>query len=278
MTSAWWRLTITADPAILDTIAATVVAATGQGVEELRRGVVATVLDSERHARELAVSLEQHFSLEAVSVERCAAVDWLTHWRDGIITRTFGRLVLTPSWLPATPVADQVVVTIDPESAFGSGEHGSTRGALALVERHLRPGDRVLDLGSGSGILSIAAAKLGARRAVGIDVDPEAIAVADANARKNSVAGAAIFLLGGAGELAPLVAPAEVICSNILRSVNTLLLPVVCRSLADRGTAIFAGMEVPERGLFLPVLESHDLEPVDELDDAGWWSVAARRR
>lgn len=278
MTSAWWRLTITADPAILDTIAATVVAATGQGVEELRRGVVATVLDSEEQARELAGSLEQHFSLEAVSVERCAAVDWLTHWRDGIITRAFGRLVLTPSWLPATPVDDQVVVTIDPESAFGSGEHGSTRGALALVERHLRPGDRVLDLGSGSGILSIAAAKLGARRAVGIDVDPEAIAVADANARKNSVDGAAVFLLGGAGELAPLVAPAEVICSNILRSVNTLLLPVVCRSLADRGTAIFAGMEVPERGLFLPVLESHDLEPVDELDDAGWWSVAARRR
>ena len=269
---------ITADPEIVDAIAATVIAATGQGVEELRRGTLAMVLDSEPHARELAESIRTHFSLDGVSIEPCDAVDWLTHWRDGIATRSFGRLVLTPSWLPVTPSGGQVVVSIDPESAFGSGEHGSTRGALALLERHLHPGDRVLDLGSGSGILSIAAVKLGARRAVGIEVDAEAMPVAEANARRNSVAGAASFLNGGAAELAPLVAPAEVVCSNILRSVNTLLLPVVRDALVGRGTAIFAGMEVPERSLFLPVLDAHDLEVVDDVDDAGWWSVAARRR
>ena len=74
------------------------------------------------------------------------------------------------------------MVVLDPETAFGSGEHGSTRAALALLERQLRPGDRVLDLGSGSGILAIAAVKLGAARAIGIEIDAEANVVAVRNA------------------------------------------------------------------------------------------------
>ena len=87
-----------------------------------------------------------------------------------------------------TPRDDQVVVSIDPESAFGSGEHGSTRGALALLERRIAAGDRVLDLGSGSGILAIAAVELGARSAIGIEVDADALPIAEANARKNRAA------------------------------------------------------------------------------------------
>ena len=86
--------------------------------------------------------------------------------------------------------AGPVVVLMDPENAFGSGEHGSTRAALTLLEALLRPGDRVLDLGSGSGILAIAAARLGAGRAVGVEVDAEANTVAVRNAERNGVAGA----------------------------------------------------------------------------------------
>jgi ribosomal protein L11 methyltransferase len=194
------------------------------------------------------------------------------------MTRRFGRLLLTPSWLPVAPTAGDVVITIDPESAFGSGEHGSTRGALALLERHLQRGDRVLDLGSGSGILSIAAVALGARSAIGFEIDEPSIPVADTNARRNGVDGAISFISGDAADLAPLAGPVEVVCSNILRTVNVVLLPAIAAALIPGGIAIFAGMEAPEAPLFEPVLAAGGFDSLDTVIDDGWWSVAAKRR
>jgi ribosomal protein L11 methyltransferase len=278
VSAEWWRVTIATSPAQLDAVAAAVVAMTGQGVEEPAAGQLCTTVDSEFLAREIARSLAAQFSGIDTTVAGTAAVDWSTRWRDGIVQRHFGRLLLTPSWLAANLAPGEVVVTIDPESAFGSGEHGSTRGALALLERHLRPGDRMLDLGSGSGILAIAAATLGARSAIGIEIDDEALPIAEANARTNRVEQVVRFLVGDALALALIAGPAELICSNILRNVNTTLLPVMLQALAPGGTLIFAGMEEPEDSLFRPVLDAHELRVVDETRDAGWWSVAARCR
>jgi ribosomal protein L11 methyltransferase len=172
----------------------------------------------------------------------------------------------------------QPLVVLDPEMAFGSGEHGSTRTALVLLDRHLHPGDRVLDLGSGSGILAIAAVKLGAARATAIENDPEANAVAARNAERNGVSDRVAILEGDAAALTPLVGPAEVVCSNILRSVNTTLLPGIATVLAPGGRAIFAGMESSEAEPFRAALEEAGFVVVDETTDAGWWGVAARRR
>ncbi|HYC31212.1 MAG TPA: 50S ribosomal protein L11 methyltransferase, partial [Gemmatimonadales bacterium] len=184
---------------------------------------------------------------------------------------------VAPSWV-AADAAGPVTVTLDPENAFGSGEHGSTRAALALLEALVRPGDRVLDLGSGSGILAIAAVRLGASRAVGIETDAEANLVAERNAERNGVAGVTEFLEGDAAELAPLLGPADLVLSNILRTANVLLLPAILASLASDGIVVFSGMEEAESGLFRPVLRDASLQVVRETVDAGWWAVAARRR
>jgi len=278
VTADWSRITVTADVDRVDAIAAALVEATGQGVEEPRAGVICTIVESADAATSLATELHRRFGGIEINVEATVPVDWSTRWRDGIVTRSFGRLVITPSWLPVSPSDHLVVVSIDPESAFGSGEHGSTRGALALLERRLAAGDRVLDLGSGSGILAIAAVKLGARAAIGIEVDAEALPIADENARKNGAAHAVTFLVGDAAQLAALAGPAELICANILRSVNTGLMPSILAALAPGGTIIFAGMEENEEPLFRPVLAARNLEVVDETRDGGWWSVAVRPR
>ena len=273
----WWQVHVECRGDDTDQVAAAIIAATGQGVEEPQPGVLTTVLPSEFDAKELLGGLAARFLQLEGSVTRLEPVDWTVRWRDGIITRRFGRLVVTPSWLPVADADDTVVVTLDPESAFGSGEHGSTRAALTLLERHLVAGQRVLDFGSGSGILAIAAARLGATHAVGIEVDDEANPIAEANASRNAVADRVTFLHGDAGALHPLVSPVEVVCSNILRTVNTLLLPSIRDALAVGGVAIFSGMEAAEAELFAPVLSREGWQVIDEAHDAGWWAVAARR-
>jgi ribosomal protein L11 methyltransferase len=253
------------------------VARTGQAVEERDDGTLVTFAEDERAADALLAALAAESDVPVETSRRVLEpVDWTTRWRDGLGARRFGRLTVVPSWLNV-PVAGGPTVVLDPESAFGSGEHGSTRAALTLLERHLHAGDRVLDLGSGSGILAVAAAKLGAVRAVGIENDPEANPVAWRNARRNQVDDRVEFLDGDAGDLAPLLGPADLLLSNILRTVNTALLPAIVAAVRPGGIAIFSGMERTEAGLFGPVLEAAGLSAVDEVEDAGWWALAAVR-
>ncbi len=277
MTSPWWRICVSCPAEDADLVAGWLVAQTGQGVAQPAPQEVVAIVASRAEARRIAAAVTARFGDVSTAISAVAAVDWSVHWRDGIVSRSFGRLTVAPSWLtPASPAG--VVVTIDPGAAFGSGEHGSTRGALALIERWLVADTVMLDFGSGSGILSIAAVALGARRAVGIDLDPDAQEVAAANAALNGVADRCSFLTGDAEVLGPLAGPGTLVCSNILREPNIELLPAVRRALTPGGVAVFAGMEESEAPLFLPALGTHRFEPFDEVCDAGWWSVAARPR
>ena len=269
----WWALDVRPGQLSHDEVAAWLVTRTGQAVEERDDGTVVGFAPSEAAARSLEQELSGTFPELDISLRDIEAVDWSTRWREGIQVRRLGRLTLAPSWLQA-PDAD-VLVTIDPETAFGSGEHGSTRGALVLLDRFVRPGDRVLDLGTGSGILAIAAVKLGARQAIGIEIDGDSLPVAAANIDRNGVLGAVSLLHGDAGQLAPLCAPADLIVSNILRGPNIALLPVIAKALKPGGIAIFAGMEQPEASLFRPALVAAGFVERHDLVDAGWWSVAA---
>ena len=116
------------------------------------------------------------------------------------------------------------------------------------------------------------------RRAIGIENDPEANVVAAPKRRAQRRRAAVEFLDGDAGDLAPLLGPADLVLSNILRSANTALLPAIVSALALGGTAIFSGMEVAEAPLFLPALDIGGFAVIDERSDTGWWGVAARRK
>jgi ribosomal protein L11 methyltransferase len=274
----WWAIDVRSEPARREQLGSWLVARTGQAVHEQDDGTLVTFAADERAADELVAALTAAGTGRVQTTRRpLDAVDWSTQWREGLGPRRVGRLTVVPSWVERPAGTDGPTVVLDPESAFGSGEHGSTRAALTLLERHLRPGDRVLDLGSGSGILAIAAAKLGAGSAVGIDNDVEAGQVAWRNAERNGVTAAVDFLEGDAGDLAPLLGPADLLLSNILRSVNTMLLPAIVAALRAGGLAVFSGMEEMEARSFRPVLAAGGLTLRDEVVDAGWWAVAAAR-
>jgi ribosomal protein L11 methyltransferase len=274
----WWAIDVRTSPEQREKLGAWLVARTGQTVEERDDGTLVTFAPDERAADQLIAEIGRAAEASAPETSRrkMDPVDWSTRWREGLGSRSFGRLTVAPSWVEPAGSTGPLVV-LDPETAFGSGEHGSTRVALVLLERLVRPGHLVLDLGSGSGILALAAVKLGAARAIGIENDPEANVVAVRNAARNGAGDMVEFLDGDAGDLAPLLGPVDLVLSNILRSANTMLLPAIARALRSEGIAIFSGMEVAEAPLFLPALEPAGFSVLEERTDTGWWGVAARR-
>lgn len=273
----WWAIDVRPAAEQRDRMTAWLVARTGHAVEERDDGTLVSFAPDEASAAALVAQLASDVDPSAETQRRrLDSVDWSTRWRDGLGPRHFGRLTVVPSWVPEAADPAEHTVVLDPESAFGSGEHGSTRAALTLLEQLLQPGQRVLDLGSGSGILAIAAVVLGAARAIGIETDPEANSVALRNAHRNGVTDRTEFLEGDAGALAPLVGPAALILSNILRTANTALLPSITRALEPGGLAIFSGMEHTEAAEFRQALAGADFDPVREVVDSGWWGVAGR--
>jgi ribosomal protein L11 methyltransferase len=270
-----WAIDVRTSPEQREAAGAWLVSLTGQAVEERDDGTFVTFASDEPAADALIAALEARVGPVTADRRPLELVDWSVRWRDGLGPRRFGRLTVVPSWLPEAAEPAATTVVLDPETAFGSGEHGSTRAALALLERHLQPGDRVIDLGSGSGILTIAAAKLGAARAVGIEIDGEANEVAVRNAARNGVADRVEFLTGDAADIAPLLGSVDLLLSNILRTVNVLLFPAIRAALRPGGLAIFSGMERAEAEEFRPALRDAGFAVRDEAIDADWWAAAA---
>jgi ribosomal protein L11 methyltransferase len=272
----WWAIDVRTSAGQRDSVGAWLVIRTGQAVEERDDGTLVAFAPDEEAVAALVEELGREVDAPVViEPRRVESTDWSTRWREGLGPRKLGRLTILPSWLPEASEPDPLTIVLDPETAFGSGEHGSTRAALTLLSRLLRPGDRVIDLGSGSGILTIAAIKLGAARAIGIEIDAEANEVAARNAARNEVSDRVEFLEGDAAVLAPLVGPADLLLSNILRAVNTALLPVIIKAVRPGGSAVFSGMEQPEAEEFRRILTDAGFKPVQETLDAGWWGVAA---
>lgn len=193
-----------------------------------------------------------------IETEPLANVDWSVQWRQSIRVQTIGALTVAPPWLRSGLDAARTIV-IDPGMAFGTGDHATTRGVIRLLQQVIHAGDRVADLGAGSAILSIAAAKRGAVYVAAIELDPDAIGNAEENVRRNGVGDRVTVIEGDAATLLPLVAPVRVILANIISSVLVELLPSFALVLPDDGRAVLSGMLLSER-----------LELIRELSDAGW--------
>lgn len=205
------------------------------------------------------------------------AVDWAEEWKRGVGAHDLGDLAIVPPWLADGRDPARTIV-IEPEMAFGTGEHETTRGVVRLLPAVIRAGDRVADLGAGSAVLSIAAVKLGAARVTAIELDHDAIANAIQNVERNGVADRVSILEGDAAVLLPLVAPVRVVLANIISSVLLELLPAIAAALTTDGEAVLSGVLVEERSMMLDALDPDVWALLGEDVEGSWWSARIARR
>ena len=189
-----------------------------------------------------------------------------------------GRIAVAPPWRSGDIADAEIPILIEPAMAFGTGEHETTRGVLTLMQNLVAPGALVADLGSGSGVLAIAAAKLGAGRVVAIEMDPDAIGNATENVERNGVAPQVIVLQGDAAALLPLVAPVSLVLANIISSVIIELSPIMARALPPGGRAVISGILVTERENLLASLAADGWTLESELREGEWWSSVIARQ
>ena len=205
-----------------------------------------------------------------------ADADWAAAWREHFRPIAVGRgLLVAPPWeAPAT--SNRVVVTIEPGRAFGTGQHGTTAGCLELLEGLVaaeRPA-RLIDVGTGSGILAIAAARLGVIDVLACDVDPDAVAATRANAARNGVAGRVRALVADAASLA--APPAPLVLANLLASAHRVLGPSYRRLVDDGGALVLGGLLEAEADDVVGVLGAHGFRREAARSLEGWTSLVLR--
>ena len=195
-----------------------------------------------------------------------------SQWWASVSSHQVGELVVAPPWLALESDPRRTII-VDPAMAFGTGEHASTRGVMRLMQGVIRAGDVVADLGAGSAVLSIAAAKLGAARVTAIELDADAIGNAEENVAANGVDETVDIIEGDATTLLPLLAPVRVVLANIISSVLIPLLPTIRASITRDGQAILAGILYEERDAMVSALDADGWTIEREDTEDVWWSV-----
>jgi ribosomal protein L11 methyltransferase len=239
----WLALTVEIDGAQVEALSEALLESGAQSVSvdaiEAPRPSVTALLGTDANPATLLAGAARACGLRETPAFRLSQVDdqdWVRRSREQFAPLSIGaRLWVGPSW-HEPPAGVAAAVCLDPGLAFGTGSHPSTRLVLGLLERTLRGGESVLDYGCGSGILAIAAAKLGARQVDAVDLDPQALEATEANARANGVA-----VRVAAPEALP-AARYDVVVSNILAQPLMLLAPLLASRTAPGGRIALSGI------------------------------------
>ncbi len=240
-----------------------------------------------QHIEEALWHLGQVYPIPAPSIRWLSDADWLDKWKSGYSLQQFGRhIVIKPSWQAYAAAPDDVVIELDPGMAFGTGLHPSTRLCLEALEDLVRPGHQVLDVGTGSGILAIAAAKLGAADVVALDIDPMAIQVAEENTARNGLQEKISFVqasLQGQTALGSAVNTPQAFCvregwnGKFDLLMMNILAPVIAQSareiaicLSTGGTFIVSGIIESQEGGVRQAFEQAGLHVAERRTQNDW--------
>jgi ribosomal protein L11 methyltransferase len=235
-------------------------------------------LDSRRMELEAEVArLGNHIGLVyRISYRQVDEQDWAESWKAFFWPQKIGeRIVVKPSWRDYKDGPGEIVVELDPGMAFGTGTHPTTALCVQLIERHLKSGDAFLDIGTGSGILMLAAAKLGAARLCGGDRDGMAVRIAAENLRRNGIGPQRVCLVQGS-LAAPFRGRFDVVAANILTHVIIELLGDLARLLKPGSIFICSGIIDSNRDLVSGKMRGMGFELVEIRQKEGWVAIAGR--
>lgn len=220
-----------------------------------------------------------------------ADTDWSELWKANYKPIRVGeRLVIIPAWLhdnylnqTPSPAANEIHLLMDPGMAFGTGTHPTTQLSLALLETYLQPGDHVFDVGCGSGILSVAAIKLGAASALGVDIDPESDRATRENAELNQVTDKIEFHLGSIDVLQSLTPNSQpqffpIVVANILaRVILKLLDQGLAQTVASNGVLLLSGILAEQAEGVINALTQLGFKILEQRQSGDWIALAAKR-
>lgn len=278
----WHRLSFAVAPQRADELAAVchALGSLGSHFEEEEQGSRLLVYfdassDMDAVGRQLEPFLQPLGLTAPGALQRQDEHDWLAEWRR-FFTPVWAtpRIVVRPSWTPVDLGPDQIEVVVDPQMAFGTGGHESTQLCLELAEGTWKRGGRCLDLGCGSGVLAVAALKMGVAEVEAVDVDPAAVANARDNILANGVTEGARVLHGG---IEAATGVFDTVLANILFPVLVPLLPDIHSLLVPGGGAVFSGLLVKEEQAFAVAVEQAGLRVAGRTSKNGWLALRAER-
>ncbi|MDL2329952.1 50S ribosomal protein L11 methyltransferase [Desulfosarcina sp. OttesenSCG-928-A07] len=230
-----------------------------------------------RFLESAVADLSDALSLDSIEISyaRIDEADWAEAWKAYFWPEQItDRIVVKPTWRDYEARPGEMVIEIDPGMAFGTGGHATTALCIHLIQAHLLPGNTFLDVGTGSGILMIAAEKLGAGNLFGVDNDPVAIGVAEKNMKVNGIDRFQLFT----GNLVDIIAePMDMVAANILAEVILTLIPSLDRVLKKGGIFICSGIIQEKQEMVCEALTAAGFSIVKILEQDGWVAVSAKQ-
>jgi ribosomal protein L11 methyltransferase len=236
--------------------------------------------------------LSRLYPIPEPSVRRLAEKDWAEAWKEQYhLQRVGNRIVIVPAWEQYQCSGDEVVIRLEPGMAFGTGLHPTTRLCLRALEKHLAAGSRVLDVGTGSGILAIAAARLGAGQVLALEADRSAVLVARENVAMNGVSGQVdvrhgtlpggmsvpVHFAAGQGLELLQTGQFDLVMINILAPVILSVAPALAARLGSTGRLIVSGLIESQEHDIMNALRARGLQALERYQEKDWVALVAER-
>lgn len=219
------------------------------------------------------------FEDATVEVVGVCEEDWANSWKAYYKPFKIGKIVIVPAWEKYQAQQDEIIVTMDPGMAFGTGTHETTRLIIGLLQKYVKVGDSLLDVGTGSGILAICGAKLGADECYAYDIDPMSVRVANENIKDSGLEGKIVCAQSDLLKQAYKMAGGyDIVCANIVADIIIRMTPDVSDFMNDKTVLLASGIISERCHDVVDCFENNGFKIVEVAEDNGWCALAVKLR